>query len=277
MNDTVSLIIPVYNGEKYIQRCLDRLKKEKYPHLEIIVVNDGSTDNTEKILQSLKDNKIRIISKENGGVSSARNAALDIASGDMIMFLDCDDILQENAIEKAVLLMNEHNADIVRFRLCYFYPDGTEHIGKADYTETTAIFQNDFYSHVYRHMMCGVRFNHIVRTLYRRSCIENLRFRTDLHTAEDLCFNISAFSNAKKYIYTPDINYYYYCSGTGLTGNGLKFGEKLKCNIKAADEIKKSLAGWGCDTLSNRIRADLRIWYIISAKIKRMIFGGDAY
>lgn len=277
MNDTVSLIIPVYNGEKYIQRCLDRLLTEKYPMLEIIVADDGSTDNTASILKSITDSRVRVIHKQNGGVSSARNAALDIASGDMLMFLDCDDILQENSIEKAVSLMNEHNADIVRFRLCYFYPDGAEYIGKADYPETTTVLHNDFYNHIYRHMMCGVRFNHIVRTLYRRSCIENLRFRTDLHTAEDLCFNIKAFSNAKKYVYTPDINYYYYCSGTGLTGSGLKFDEKLKCNIKAADEIKKSLKDWGCDTLSNRLRADMRILHIISAKIKRMIFGGDAY
>ena len=277
MEMKVSVIIPVYNGEKYISKCLERLGKEQYPDIEITVVNDGSKDNTAKILAAADDARVTVITQENAGVSAARNAALDVASGDAVLFLDCDDAMEENCIGRLVDLMNEHNADIVRFRLCYSYPDGTVRDGCAEYSQTAVIEKEDFYTEVYRRMMEGIRYNHIVRTLYRREVIDGLRFRTDLHTAEDLCFNIKAFSVAKKYVYTPDIHYYYYCSGTGLTGSGLKFAKKMQCNFKVAKAIKEAMSEWGCDTLGNRLRADTRILRITCAKVRRMLFGGDAF
>ena len=90
--EKISIIIPAYNQEKYIERCIQSAINQTQPALEIIVVNDGSTDNTLKIIEGYKD-KIRIISQKNGGVSSARNKAIENAIGDWILLLDSDDEL----------------------------------------------------------------------------------------------------------------------------------------------------------------------------------------
>lgn len=275
----VSVIIPVYNGEEYIQDCIYRLCREQYPELEIIVINDGSSDKTADILDALcaKNSAVKVITQKNGGVSSARNAGLDASSGDAVMFLDCDDATEQNCIHRLVDEMQKTDADIVRFRLCYSYPDGTVSDGRAEYAEKTVIYKKDFFDSVYLPMLRGVRYNHIVRTLYRKSVIDGLRFRTDLKTAEDLCFNIQAFGRAQSYVYLPDLRYFYYCSGTGLTGSGLSWREKLLCNIKAARALKDALPDWGYDTFLNRLRADFRLARITAAKIKRIFTHSDAF
>ena len=93
----ISVIIPVYNGEKYIQRCVDSVLNQTYSDIEIIVINDGSTDNTENILKSYSN--IVLINKENEGVSKARNTGLSLAKGDYVYFCDADDYLEKNAFE----------------------------------------------------------------------------------------------------------------------------------------------------------------------------------
>lgn len=278
-NIKVSVIIPVYNGEKYIKECIDNLKMESYPDIEIIAVDDGSSDATPEILRGLQRGcpKLTVITQKNGGAAAARNTGLDAAVGDAVIFLDCDDKMQTDCIGALVDIMCSENADIVRFRLCYSYPDGTVRDGRAEFGEQTVTEKDGFFENVYRHMLRGVRYNHIVRTLYKRSVIDGVRFRTDLQTAEDLCFNIQAFSNAKRYVYTPDIRYYYYCSGTGLTGSALTARQKLACNAKAARALKDALKAWGADSITNRVRADLRIVRITIAKIRRALFGGDAF
>lgn len=279
----VSVIIPVYNGEAYIRNCIDRLKKESYDNFEVIVVNDGSTDSTKAIMMEILDENrqgglnIRFINRENGGAAAARNSALEMASGDAIMFLDCDDMMEEDCIVKLVTAMEKNSVDIVRFRLCYSYPDGSVRTGKAEYLNRRIISKGEFYENIYKPMMSGVRYNHIVRTLYHRSVIEGIRFRTDLRTAEDLCFNVQAFTRARRYMYLPDVMYYYYCSGTGLTGNALGGIEKIKCNLVAAKEIKKSLYAWGCDNVLSKIRTDTRIVRVMARKIFRAFVETDAF
>ena len=95
MNESpkISVILPVYNVEKYLRKCLDSVINQTYKNLEIILVNDGSTDNSGKICEeyALNDKRIKVIHKENGGISSARNAAIDIAKGQYITFIDSDD------------------------------------------------------------------------------------------------------------------------------------------------------------------------------------------
>ena len=94
-NTTVSVIIPVYNGEKYLRECLNSVLRQSYRNLEVIIINDGSTDHSWQIIEeySARYNQIKGICQKNGGIASARNRGLDQASGDYIFFLDCDDIL----------------------------------------------------------------------------------------------------------------------------------------------------------------------------------------
>ena len=102
MNLLVSVVIPVYNAEKYIHKCIDGILSQTYHNTEIILVDDGSADNSLSICKEYaqKDSRIRVFSKENGGVSSARNMGMDEATGCYLMFLDSDDWLENDTIEK---------------------------------------------------------------------------------------------------------------------------------------------------------------------------------
>ena len=105
----VSLIIPVYNAEATLERCLDSVIAQSYPHLEIIVINDGSTDRTKAILDgyATQDNRIKVLHVQNGGVSKARNLGLQTVTGDFIQFLDSDDWLEQEATEMLVQSMTQ--------------------------------------------------------------------------------------------------------------------------------------------------------------------------
>ena len=113
--EKISLIIPVYNVAKYLGRCLDSIVNQTYRNIEIICVNDGSTDDSLDILNSyaLKDERVKIINRENNGVSSSRNVALDVAKGEWIMFVDSDDWIDLNVCEAAMKIALEDSADVV--------------------------------------------------------------------------------------------------------------------------------------------------------------------
>ena len=98
----ISVIIPIYNVENYLKKCIESVINQTYKNLEIILVNDGSNDNSKNIIDeySTIDNRIKVINKENGGLSDARNAGIEIAKGDYITFLDSDDWIELNMYEK---------------------------------------------------------------------------------------------------------------------------------------------------------------------------------
>jgi len=111
----VSVIIPVYNGEQYLKKCIESVLNQTYTALDIIIINDGSTDHTTEICREYgkKDQRIRFIDKENGGVTSARKAGLNVASGKYTLFVDADDWIPENAVERLVEIAEEQGADFV--------------------------------------------------------------------------------------------------------------------------------------------------------------------
>ncbi len=115
MNNLISVIVPVYNVEKYIRKCLESILNQTYTNLEIIIVNDGSTDQSLSICREFadRDSRIILIDKENGGLSSARNSGLDIATGDFIAFVDSDDYLDSCMYEKMIFRMESENLDLV--------------------------------------------------------------------------------------------------------------------------------------------------------------------
>ena len=102
LNKKISIIIPVYNAEKYLKCCLDSILNQSYKNLEIIIINDGSTDNSLKVIEEYKknDNRIILISQKNQGVSKSRNNGLELATGDYIMFIDPDDWIHVSSFLK---------------------------------------------------------------------------------------------------------------------------------------------------------------------------------
>lgn len=117
MNDKISLVVPVFNSEHYLERCLDSLINQSYGNLEFLIVNDGSTDQSFKILQEYasRDERIKLFDKENGGIGSAYNVAFKHISGDYVLFVDSDDFLELEACEELIQLAEENNADMVHF------------------------------------------------------------------------------------------------------------------------------------------------------------------
>lgn len=121
MNELVSVIIPVYNVEKYIYKCLDSIVKQTYNTIEIILVDDGSTDSSGRICDEYakKDSRIRVIHKENGGLGSARNAGLDVAIGKYILFIDSDDWVDENYVESLLCYKTNDNITCCGYKAVY--------------------------------------------------------------------------------------------------------------------------------------------------------------
>ena len=113
----ISVLIPVYNAENYLKKCIDSVVNQTYTNLEIIIVNDGSTDSSQKIIDKYAkiDNRIIVIQKANGGIGSAYKMAFDVMTGDFILFVDSDDWLELNAVEELLKLATFNDADLVSF------------------------------------------------------------------------------------------------------------------------------------------------------------------
>ncbi|WP_238321799.1 glycosyltransferase family 2 protein [Carnobacterium jeotgali] len=130
----VSVIVPVYNVEMYIEECLDSIVKQTYRELQIIVVDDGSTDmSNQKVKPYLSDSRIQFIEQANKGLSGARNTGLEVASGEYVLFVDSDDYLEANAIKELVYLMEKDQVDLIRFNGRAFLDELNEPIEQNNY------------------------------------------------------------------------------------------------------------------------------------------------
>lgn len=128
MNDIlVSIIIPVYNGELYLEECLDSIMEQTYKNLEVIIINDGSTDNTQQIINIYKEkyNFIHSYYQENKGQGVARNKAIELAKGDYVAFIDADDLIHENFITSLLTSITEQNADFAVCDWIYYRDNGS--------------------------------------------------------------------------------------------------------------------------------------------------------
>lgn len=128
----ISIITPIYNSEKYLAKCIDSIRKQSHKNIEIILINDGSTDSSIDICKKYKreDNRIILIDKDNGGAAQARNEGLKIASGDYISFVDSDDCIEYNFISQLLINIEKYNADI---SVCnYFFDYGNQKLFVTD-------------------------------------------------------------------------------------------------------------------------------------------------
>ena len=117
MMNKVSIIIPVYNTKKYLEQCVFSIVEQTYQNIEILLVDDGSTDGTSDLCDEIakKDSRVRVIHKTNGGAATARNLGIDEATGEYVMFVDSDDWLDTDAVENLVEHADKNNTDVIRF------------------------------------------------------------------------------------------------------------------------------------------------------------------
>lgn len=220
MQPFISVIVPIYNAEKYLHRCLNSLISQTYDNIEIILINDGSTDASAEICNTYtqKDNRIKVVHKVNGGVSSARNAGLDIASGNYLSFVDPDDYIELNTYESLCKYLNK-GTDIVRFNayrndeILNWLPFKGEYSGERFEREIVlSIIGSEKFGGMF---ILGVLWVH----LFNRELIEknHIRFNNNLRRCEDRLFTITAMLHSTSMVFIDSILYHYQVNDESLS------------------------------------------------------------
>ena len=208
----VSVIIPVYNGEKTIKRCLDSVTAQTLADIEIIVVNDGSTDGTADIVTAQGDSRIRLLTVPNGGQGYARNKGMDVSSGEYYAFVDADDEIEKDMLEKMYAAAKSNDADVVQCNIFDIYPDGGR-VQLPLLDETVEITDRGAYADKY-FSTCRHSYE-VCNKLIKREAVGSLRFGdTKKYFSEDLLFNLELISRVKRVTFIPDLLYLYYQSET---------------------------------------------------------------
>lgn len=203
----ISTIIPIYNSENYLQACLESVLRQTYQNLEIILVNDGSTDSSPKICDdyALKDNRIKVIHQKNAGVCVARNVGLKIATGNFISFVDNDDLISVSFFSRLIQIAIENNADIVECGFSKFETPLELEKTIRPLNEITEIFNTENALE----LLMQEYFKQIVwNKIYRKEVIMDIIFPQD-KTSDDEYWTYKVFGNSKIIIKISDILYFY--------------------------------------------------------------------
>ena len=198
----ISIIVPVYNVEQYLRQCIESIIRQIYKNLEIILIDDGSTDNSGKICDeyALKDDRIIIIHKQNGGVSSARNAGLKIAKGDYIGFVDGDDYIRNDMYEELYNTAIKTNTELV---VCN-YLKGNENnwITNNVFPLQQILTIKEAFQYLYK---C----ESIYTKMFKKNIINNIFFDENIVYGEDRLFYIEAYKKIDKIGCLPSAKYFY--------------------------------------------------------------------
>lgn len=203
----ISVIVPIYNVEKYLNRCVQSIVDQTYKNLEIILVDDGSPDHCPQMCDAWakKDSRIQVIHKKNAGVSSARNAGLDLSKGDYIAFTDGDDWMDDSMI--AYLLNNAKlfGSDVTR---CSYYTAKNEASYPLDWSvEPCLLSREERITDLFKN---GYLSGSVWNKLYRRKSIGGIRFKTNVAMCEDLLFNYEIYDQDIKLLITSECKYHYF-------------------------------------------------------------------
>ncbi|MDD5931921.1 MAG: glycosyltransferase [Oscillospiraceae bacterium] len=231
MNPSVSIIVPVYNAEKTIRRCIESILHQSCGDFELLVVDDGSPDSSGAICDAYAagDARVRVFHKENGGVSAARNLALEQARGKYIQFLDSDDWITPDATLLLLRAAEEHEADLV---ISDFYRVVGERVSvKGDIEEGSVLTQEEYAAHMMENpadFYYGVLWN----KLYRRSIVERYRLRMDeeISWCEDFLFNLEYIRCARRF-YALNVPIYYYVKTKGSLASQISISKTVRMKL----------------------------------------------
>lgn len=222
MSILISIVVPIYNSEKYLEKCLDSILHQTYRNLELICVDDGSTDHSAEIVKqyALKDSRVSFYEKESKGVSAARNYALEKCRGEYVLFVDSDDWIDLDICSEALEIAENEKADVVIWSYIREYPDHS----KPTYIlgRQKQIYKDEAVRTLYRRMYGLVgdelsrpeNANTLVTVwgkLYKKDKLQDVKFTDlkDIGTSEDTLFNIEVFQKLRKVVYIPKCAYHY--------------------------------------------------------------------
>ena len=244
-NYIVSVIIPVYNVEKFLHRCVDSILSQTYKNLEIILVDDGALDSSPQICDEYgyEDIRVKVVHKQNGGLASARNAGLKVANGDYVLFVDSDDWIKNNTVEDLLNIAVKNKVDFVRFiPVSAGYPDrpdGTPiNFGTEDFMEEGLYNKEKMIRDIYPKLFVTpqLTMGPIVaawRSLYNRKFLinNNLYFDEEVKYSEDAIFSAKVVYNSNKFYYIKGGYYYNYFYNTSSITKSFKKDRWDVCKI----------------------------------------------
>lgn len=204
LDGIVSIIVPVYNAEKYLVACLNSVLSQSYQNIEILIINDGSTDQSGRICEQFakKDKRIRLFHKKNGGVSSARNLGLEQAGGDYITFVDADDFIHREYVRILIQDINDFQADIVQCGFFERYSDGTG-LRKTKSRSYRKILDNQF------NYCKNGDIGFAGGKLFRKESLDGIKFDEEISMSEDALFMAHVMKKRKVIYYEKKILYLY--------------------------------------------------------------------
>lgn len=234
-NFLISIIVPIYNSSKTLDMCINSLLSQSYPNLEILLINDGSIDNSDEICKKYVkiDRRCRYFYKENGGLSDARNYGLKKMSGDYVMFLDSDDCFSKYCVETMIKIIDFCNPDIISFNFTYNL-DKLEQNKIFEFNKKSVISKNILYEYFMKEVA-------VTNRCFKKTIVQDIEFVKD-QISEDVIYLFKCYERASK-VYKSDYLFYYYNqTGLSITRSGLSVNDNtsVDANLFVVNECLKN-------------------------------------
>lgn len=268
LNDLISVIVPIYNSDTYLEECINSIINQTYQNIEILLINDGSTDNSLKICKKLeqKDRRIKIINKKNTGVSDSRNIGIEKSNGKYILYVDSDDILRNDMIERLYKTLIEKNVDIVR---CNYIVKGKDKEYKGNlYNLSNSKIERSQYDKLLINLLTNNNNIpcYVWLLLIKKEKIT--KFDRELYFMEDTYFFMQQLYNVESIYFLNEYLYYYRYNDVSASKDSEKVEKNIYGIIEAENKIKSYLKK------NNKLNVELErsinsyIFTLIISKIK---------
>lgn len=257
MSNKVSVIIPIYNCESFLDNCLDSILNQEYKNIEVILVNDGSSDNSLDICEKrkLSDSRIIVIDKKNGGVSSARNLGLKHSTGEYVFFVDGDDYIELDCIQKCMDIVLKYDLDILKFG--YIKELSKRVTKKYNYSVllNQKIESKEYNEKLYPYVFYTNDFCNVTNAIIKKNIIKEVKFHLNRLIGEDYLFFVQCLNNSKNIYFMDKFFYHYVVNAESATHkfNKEKNVKKLSDSIFVNTEIRKILLNKNYDNYDSYI------------------------
>lgn len=271
-NPLISVIVPIYKVEKYLDRCVESIVNQTYKNLEIILIDDGSPDNCPKMCDdwAKKDNRIKVIHKENGGLSDARNTGLKIAKGEYIAFVDSDDFIEYSMILKLYDAIDTYNCDIASCRVKMVWNDKPSKPLTPDIK--TKVFEKSV--DAMENLISGdCLIQTVWNKLYKRMAVENIEFPIG-KINEDEYWSWKVIANSKRVICINSLLYNYYMRDGSIMQGGTRFNPMsvVEAKLERQKYIEKNMP-----ELKNKACVDLLYTCLFQAQRSKILLPKENY
>ena len=244
-NPTISVIVPIYKVEEYLRRCVDSILVQTFTDFELFLVDDGSPDNCGAMCDEYasKDSRIRVIHKKNGGLSDARNAALDMMTGEYVTFIDSDDWVESNHLESMLTALEKHGADMAICNFISAYDDGRKEPLYVPTEQETVLEGDQVFETVLQPAACN--------KLYKASIFQTLRYRVG-KLYEDVFAYHDVLAQVNRAVYTGKGTYLYYQRQGSIMRT--EYSPRFMDIVEACYERSQAMDRMGQPKLANEAR-----------------------